>query len=443
MEGKINFDSYISNLNASNKVYAINNTGTDLVEGNKVWLNKHYLSSYDATSGVVGLAKNYVGGAYLAMDNGDVISYLNQTYSSSSSGVHKYTFANSTWTSQEKYKVGLSKVNKIVDYDGVLVARTLIYDASASTAEDVVLNEDTYYQVLGHLIRKDLVLRYSASKVVNLCAYDYTTGTIGEVYSTLSLSTNNVCGCELFGNILALSEQSNTIEFWDISDLTNPIRLKVNSTVTGYNIVCATGTSVGDYIIGGASYDEKGNNYNVRHYIYKIAENYQLVDATDIPEQLYNMINQVSYVNFDTRSNILCIGTTTEIEAYKYEDGVFTSLNLGIDLSEKTPLTDCPFCFSISPNLTTLALNYKTASEYSAYCFYHYSTTDNNWYADDYTHSIETSLTGYATGNVDDSGLYEINTVLPTEEVTFTVENGESNYITESTAKIEVLGEEE
>lgn len=384
-------------------VDAINNTGTELSVGDKVWLNKHYLDETPAKQQISDWEYYYP--AYFF--KGDHPYVYNSYQNGGIVANFEYDSQNKSWPWTAMYTSALAGSGSVIrKIDNNIVAYTLNTTTSDNTFS--VILKDTYGVQCNGLYLGDNLFYKKYSKTLQ--AFNSDTGEEGEVYYTFN--HNNVISAIKDGNRLLLAGTSG---WWlyDITNLTSPSLLSSN-TSQPLNVLFMTGLNQGDYIIG-SNNGSGGYGYydNLTLFIYQITNNNLIEEAADLPQSLQSLTGTTCVATYI--DNILCVGTVDNVYCYKYENGVFNDLNISLDLSSYTD-KDANYCFIfyISKNLTTAALCYKKQSSSFTYVksyLMKLSTSSSAWYADSITEVNDYTLSGFVD-NVDDDNV-KVKAALP------------------------------
>ena len=394
-------------------VYAVSETA--LNKDDKVYLNKHYYDSYEADSGKIGAINNYTTRSYpYVCNNGDV-------YRLDGSILRKFMYnsENKTWTELQNTTLlaGNRYIYAIADKrDGLVV----INPHNPRYMAAIFVKYPTK-NIANYIARKDLAISGAKPSSVSLIEIvNPETGELGQTYSTIMASGNYINQYVCVGNTLLITDSNSAYLFYDISDLTAPILLKSGNTGQKISVNAYTGLSVGDYLFTRteSSYGETGNSGLTQNYctIYKIMEDYSLVSASDLPSEFYTYLaNYRSTYIFNRENNTLAIGDENGVNLYKYEDGTFHRLSYNVPIpTEFSPVVSAGWCLYVSEDLSTAVVSaHENGSMYNNFHIYKMANNNGNWYAEDYIHSNALSLQGFATGNTNDKGEYEVSTVLP------------------------------
>jgi hypothetical protein len=389
-------------------VYAVSETA--LNEDDKVYLNKHYYDSYEAESFSSGWSNSTYSKYVYCYNNGDLITFNNSKYCSH----HPYDSNNKTWVVREFEKTDGGTLVGVENLDGTVVTRTT--KAYNGVGDQFIFQTKTV-NITGKILRKDLALQYVASKQFKLVEIvNPETGELGQTYSTVNYGYGNYINtAKLIGNILFFTCSGGEYCFYDISDVTAPILLKSGTSAID-TITAVTGLTAGDYVFG----VDGTNNYLSESQLtscYKIAEDYSLITADDLPPEFYSYLSQVhATYYFNPENNTLAIGNNTSVSLYKYKDKTFKKINYSIPIpTEFTLYAGYGYVLFVSEDLSTAVIAGRRSSGSLPADSKRYKMANNNdnWYAEDYIHSNAISLQGFATGKTNDKGEYEVSTVLP------------------------------
>lgn len=392
-------------------VYAVSETALNVDD--KVYLNKHYYDSYEVSEYKTGWKESAYSKYVYCYNNGDLITFNNGTYCTH----YSYDSENKTWAVREFTKTSGGTIIGVENLDGTIVTRTA-KDFSSVCDQFIFKTKTT--DISGKILRKDLALQYAASKQFNLVEIvNPETGELGQTYSTVNYSyTQKIYTAKLIGNILFFTLNGGYYFFYDISDVTAPVLLK-SGTCEISSLTAATGFTVGDYVFG---IDDIDGNYLTASqltYCYKIADDYSLITADDLPSEFYNYLGKASSTfYFNAENNTLSVGDDTSVSLYKYKDKTFKKISYNIPVpTEFTLDTGYGYVLFVSEDLSTAVIAGRRSgsgsNDYGDSKAYKMVNNNDNWYAEDYIHSNALSLQGFATGNTNDEGLYEISTVLP------------------------------
>jgi hypothetical protein len=392
-------------------VYAVSETA--LSKDDKVYLNKHYSTDYEAYKHVKGarndnesifdkVAYCFNNGDMVFTYQGDIYWYL---YNSSTKGWDYYGLAGNSYT---------GAFDSFVKMDEYIVRH-----ATGSAHKDAFIFKTKAVVMGGSILRKDLLFtqvsntQFKLTKIVNP-----ETGELGEDYSTVTVPNKGYfCGVKIEGNTLFYTNSYGNYAFYDITDLTAPILLNSGSTEIN-TVYFSSGLTPNNYIFGCAG--ESRTNQTGDLYMYKIDEGLNLVSADDLPDEFYQIKARAGAgVTYNIENNILALAEWNSLYLYKWDGKVFTKLNFDLpEPTEYTPVTGWNRDLYFSQDLKTAFLVGRqkesgNSNNYTPISLYKLMENNDQWYAEDYIHSNAISLHGFATGKTNDKGEYEVSTVLP------------------------------
>lgn len=427
----------MSSLNGSgNLLYAVNNTGEDIVSGQKVWLNQH--NNIDLTSSWLSGGYSDFTGGFSFFFNSDcnffAAKFANmllkftynvdeQTWLSSEMlpipAQLSYLVAYNNYLPDEKryygFYINMSNYNTMasVTIDGNLTVVNT-YDGEIVLSEQWVLRstETSYvYNLVDriHTERVAIELDYSELKEF-ICSIMYEPD--GKFFVMTQGYSDKIIRSRQF------EISWSGFEWIIVSHLEkNP---RVENSVTQPMIKYYTGLDVGDYFITSATASFSSWEKMYELIIYQITEE-GLVVPDDLPTELKALVGQPCIVRYDKRIQRLYISNATDFYLFEFDGRKFVFDALSFDKSSiPLPYTG-GYNFGVSDDKTTIAIQaYTSASSGKFQILKLIDADDCEWYAENYTQVNSYSLSGYATGKIDDKGRYEVQTVLP-EEVTYTV----------------------
>ena len=392
-------------------VYAVSETA--LNKDDKVYLNKYYLNSYEYSRYTKGSGGKMVEKVAYCFNNGDlVISAGGDIYWAQYNAEKKeqtyYSVAGNSYTSY---------FDSIYFLDGYLVRK-----ATGSAHKDAFLFKTKTVVMDGSILRKDLLFtQVSASQFKLTKINNPETGELGEVYSTITVPNSGYfCGVKIEGNTLFYTNSNGYYAFYDITDLTAPVLLNSGSTEIN-TVYIVTGLTAGNYVFGTVNETRDSNTTDV--CIYKIDEGLNLVSANDLPDYFYSAIGKNNgnvSVTYNVENNVLAFGEWDRFLLYKWDGKKFT--RLGYDMPIPTDYTQstnyCKILY-VSQDLTNtvqigrIYSSTQTVNYYPENYYVFPNEQDDSWHAEGFSHITSLSLHGFATGNTNDKGEYEVSTVLP------------------------------
>ena len=405
-------------------VYAVNNTGANITEGQKVWLNKHNLDESESEFTQTG--RNYHQKFYPIFDSNNNFSILNSIYR------YKwiYNTDDKTWTVSDTSITSVYSNNLFLQYHnntyyglsnlGDWNSVGALYNFKYNETDKEPVNQgywinDTYKVVWVSGYTYNLI-NNNDSSIIYTFDFSSVRGYISTIIyknNKILIITNNTTGNNVYWYSFNLEQDYVVPDFvptvTEITAIDNsPIR-----TVDRSKYVCYyTGIENGDYLF--SLYNRTDVDATISTlYAYKIVDN-DIISATDLQTDLQALVNQPCHIFYDDRVKRLYVSTNDKIYLFTWKSGEFVNENITINpLDYITPYSDSyAFCFAISDDMTTLfLLGYHSLSSGTAIAFKR-KTTSDDWYAENFAQCSSLSLTGVATGNKDEQGRYEVSTVL-------------------------------
>lgn len=386
-------------------IYLANASGSTINAGQKVLCNLGSVGSDMPTTKTS--STNTVYRPILFFDNDTfAITRSNQT------GVYaEYgSRANGVWTITESSLCNTSSLSSIFVYDrnglinySPIAGQTGVgyfIDKASGTLSQIVSG----YRYLGEYDSTHYVMQYNSTPP--FATYNISTNTVG---TTLTPST----GSYTFGKIIGNKCVACNSSYFNIFSVADTGFTLLNYTALSSAIpLYVTGADVGDYIFC----TENNTNYltptsaPASHlFLYQIQADYSVLPVTVPVLAIFE--NKSCVFCFDNRNNVLSIGTDDNVYFCEYEDGVFKNLNVVLD-TLPTNTNGYNYKTMMSPDKKTIVVYAKetTASIY----IYTLTTADHKIVANSaLNYHLNTSFTGFATGETDSAGRYEVQTVLP------------------------------
>lgn len=411
-------------------VYAINDTGSTISQGDKVWLNKHNNPSV-------------TGSNYVRYSQGVKSAFImegNVPYEFTNGNLLQWTFSNDSWSSTTIQ----SSISGEVGHPMFVGTQPIFRAMNPSNGvyqKDIIINtQGTSFTLANNsfYIGNDRIVKCTSNKNYSIVEYDHTTGTEGNTLGTF-MSVNNIFhNAFIDGTLLMIASGTGssagcTMEYYDISDMT--------AIVKTHTVVCpeystylyyVTGLDVGDYLFfqSAASSDNWGGTAAPVLKIYKLGADFAITPARDLPLQLQQLNNSNAVVNYDSRTKYLTVGTNSNVYFFKFDTTTKTFEQFLLDVTmptEHSIYSGYAYVPVISGDKTNVVITFRAQSSSYVYVgrkIYKLSNADNTeWYVEPYGNFNVSTLTGYATGNTSD-GKYEIATVLP-ETVQVEVNGGD------------------
>ena len=315
-------------------VYAVNNTGGDILAQQKVWLNKHNNTDLES-SWISGGYSSYISGFALFFNANNNFLALSRA---ATAFYALYDNDDKTWT-LNTVSVTPSVLNNLVAYNNFIEAENCYYGfyinntavksmASATvdgnftvkTYEDeIVLSEQWAFKKTDTDYVFEVVDRINTSRPhisFNFSEYQE------NIYTVLLDNDNEF----LF---ITKSEIDNEVRFrkteicWNKTDwlLLTPLGKypRVEPYITQPTIKYFTGIDNGDYLITTSSVIDDSWNKRYNLIIYKIT-NDGVVIAQDLPTDLHNLIDKPCLVRYDKRTKRLYISNDADFYMFSDQD---------------------------------------------------------------------------------------------------------------------------
>lgn len=381
-------------------VYAVNATGASIREGTKVWMNKHVITTEDNVS-PYSKSEQRAGADIWAWWYGGIGFFNQRNY------VRRVTFnqETKTWTAYDGVYTNWDSGGVLMQDDNYFWRKTI----GKSKVIDNVTGALT--EVNAMILSKEYAI--SASSPYYFGKWNSTSNTMGD----LSIFTINWGTANAFvdGNILLVANTNTVYNFYDISDLGYIVNIAGGTlSLTDGSFYAVTGCHVGDYVIKWAQSDTH-NATNL--YIFKIVEGYNLVLAEDLPAELQALQQQKAQVRYNNTTQVLSVGTHDTLRFYQFDNGAFTLINMDLTL----PVLDqsaLMYYGYLSPDKSSVCIFGESGGDMATYYyyivnFYRLVNSDNRYYAEPFLLANGQTLMGFATGEFNDDGEYEVRTVLP------------------------------
>ena len=401
-------------------VYAVNNTGANIVKNQKVWLNKHNLD--ESESEFFRTGADFANRCYALFDSDNNFSHLN--FSTRYKWI--YNTDDKTWTVSE---IPISNVVNgmfLVYHNNDYYLTYLNNWMSSGGLFNFKYNDTLYeYDVGGYWINDTYRVVYVSSYTYNLIKvsdasvlYTFDFSSVRGYVSTIIYKNNKIL-------IITNNTSGNNVYWYRInleqdyvgpdSSLTvTPLVALDNSLVRTKNVIMYyTGIENDDYLFTlDTTNDANATPRALRAY--KIVDN-DIIAATDLQTDLQALVGQPCQIFYDDRVKRLYVSTTEKIYLFRWLSGEFFNVNITINpLDYITPYNNSyAFCFGVSDDMTTMMLQNKHASSSGTMVALKLATVSDEIYAENFAQCSSLSLTGFATGETDSQGRYEVNTVLP------------------------------
>lgn len=412
-----------------NLVYAVNNTGSEIVKGQKVWLNKHNDTSLDSdwTSSDV---DSYTKGKFIFPNaDNNFVAYNG----SDTRHVGTYNIDEQTWTIADTtlanqntsfYNMNYMNgkyygwyINPSYGMYGSYIPNTVIYDNNEtfeffpdalilSDEWKIELGDENYKYKIWDRINTDrpaIDLDCSANEEKLFTAFSE-----GNTIFFLMKSKDGTCYCR---SITIRGYGDGVSSGW-ITSICLPYK---QAAVIQPCIKYYTGINAGDYLITDSTVNTSLNRgYGLIIYKINSLKENGIIVADDLPDDLQALIGTACVARYDDRTKRLYVSNDTDFYLFDFVDGKFVNANLTFDKSSLFTLYNHNYTFSVSDDKTTIFVNGTISSTEGKIQILKLSNPDDiEWYAENYLQRNALSLTGFATGKTDIRGYYEIQTVLP------------------------------
>lgn len=400
---------------AGQTIWAVNNTGGNIVQGDKVWINTDLTEQLNSKNifrnsngnNPTGFIKNniYYGPTSMFIWNGSDYDTVNFTSSYLMFEVTKpYRIENNIVIQMGRNALIDESNQAVVVSYGQTSYRTAIlnekYVCSESTSNNLGIRE--YNIKNGSLVSSDIIYNFD---------YRYFQYPI----------------CFFNKKKLVLSRHSNAkgLRIFDDFTVATPTFTDYPTANSFYCVWFTNEDNIGSYAIG-VETDVTNNteqfvNINRKAWtIYKFNADGTLTFPDDLPTSLTTWLHVGNVCfTYNTQEGILCAikSSQNRYGAWRLVNGKFVDIPLPeyINPEGGTIEDSNSQAFYISSDLKTLAINtsHKFTYTYQRTDVYRYNTIDGKWYATSPAWRDNNTLTGVATGETNFEGLYEIAVALP------------------------------
>ena len=224
----------------------------------------------------------------------------------------------------------------------------------------------------------------------------------------------------IYGNKLVLSTSSGYVYVYEIDSEGAFTQIKKNK-ITGEPLLLlyATGCEEGDYLFvteDNAPYVSTSliSSTGSCLFIYKFDSDHGLISSSDPMLDLFTTTK--CYVVYDNRNNVLSIGTKNNAYFFEFDTVNKKFSRLDITLNNlPTQQTNIPYRVTMMPDKSAVVVEGDSYVNVYALSTAHHCIVSNSVF----NYDLVTSFTGFATGETDGEGNYEVNAVLP-EQITYT-----------------------
>ena len=419
----------------SDTIYLPNNSGSTITAGDKVLFTMGATGSSTPDTFTTDYTTSNRFGAICVLNSS---SFIISGYASNENG-YLFTKVNETWTqgarSTNYAYAGYGVYHYFSDYyiNSYDEVSSNPYSNFVTSAGTTLVAGNSYRKYVGSFGGSQYIVATSSGTGI-LYKWNTADNTFTSVLSVGSFSTDYGYS-RIYGNRFIMTND-NKYRIYDMSgDVT--LTLAASGTIaTDLRMIEATGLGRG-LVAGDIVFAV--SNYNYNYYGYSLSGSSNLYcyeiqsDSTlaykEIPE-LKIFENTPCYVAYDNRSNILSIGTKDEVYFYEFDTTTkdFTRLNISHS-AFPTPAGDIPLKTQMMPDKGTFVVYARSATANAVYV-YSLTTVGNSIVPNNqYNYDLVTSFTGFATGNTDSSGNYEVKTVLPEIVNTNIITNAEPDEV--------------
>lgn len=407
--------------NIGDLVYAVNNTGANIVKNQKVWLNKHNLDESEAYQFKSGKSSTEF---LISFDDSDNFIMFNAN-NGRPNYYETYNTETKSWNREELSPTSsINSGNFFRIISGIPIIHTsnsngisnntTIYSGEISRTFDKVYTGlylgggyRVYYQSVSVFVLESPGL------------YADPDGTATPILTELTgFNGYLTTACMLNGKLFVMDSEG-TYKIYQVTTSGATLITSITNSIfsSNYPIQHFTGIASGEYVFYNTGKNQP--NYEMSSLnILQFDDNYNLVDAQNLPEDLQKLIGQNAFVQYYNDTKILTVGTATNVYMFKYENGTFTNMNINISLPTESALhsSSAVYRLFISKDMTSAVITYRKKTTTGVTFdsgYYKLKTSSNDWYADTYPQFNSVTLTGFATGETDSQGRYEVMTVLP------------------------------
>ena len=419
----------------SDTIYLPNNSGSTITSGSKVLFTMGATGSSTPDTFTTDYTTSNRFASVCILDNS---SFIISGYASNENG-YLFTRVNETWTQGAKSisyaSAGYGVYHYFSDYyinsyDEVATNPNSNFVTSAGTT---LVAGNAYRKYVGSFNGSQYIVATSSGTGI-LYKWNTADNTFTSVLSVGSFGTDYGYS-RIYGSRFIMTND-NKYRIYDMSgDVT--LTLAASGTIaTDLRMIEATGLGrglvAGDIVFAVSNYNYNYYGYNLSGtsnlYCYEIQSDSTLA-YKEVPE-LKMFESTPCYVAYDNRSNILSIGTKDEVYFYEFDTTTkdFTRLNISHS-ALPTPAGDIPLKTQMMPDKGTFVVYARSATANAVYV-YSLTTVGNSIVPNNqYNYDLVTSFTGFATGNTDSSGNYEVKTVLPEIVNTDIITNAEPDEV--------------
>lgn len=349
---------------------------------------------------------SFIISGYASNENGYLFTKVNETWTQ---GAKSTNYANAGYGVYHYFSDYINSYNEIQGSD--------IFSRFVTAAGTSMVAGNTYRKYAGYYNNSHYVSA-SSSTTYGLYKWNTSDNTLTSVLSISSLSPDNGFS-RIYGNRL-IATGGNRYYIYSMTDDVTLTQLSTGTIATDLKMIEATGLErglvAGDIVFAVNNYNAEYSGYQMTGesnlYCYEVQSDSTLA-YKEIPE-LKIFENTPCYVAYDNRSNILSIGTKDEVYFYEFDTTTkdFTRINISHSILP-TPAGDIPLKTQMMPDKGTFVVYARSATANAVYVYSLTTVGSSIVPNSQYYYDLVTSFTGIATGETDEDGNYEINTVLP------------------------------
>ena len=250
----------------------------------------------------------------------------------------------------------------------------------------------------------------------NVCLWDKTNNTYSDLLTISSWGYSAQNFNRIFGDRF-ITCNGTSYKIYTLSGNTTFTLLSEGSITSATKIVNMTGLATGDlaFVVDNYTnaYTEYGGNLGVSHlYCYQVQSDGSLLQIHH--PMLETFETTACYVAYDNRSKILAVSTNANAYFFEFDTTNKTFSQINVSLSSlPASYNNHPYKVAMSPDKSTVVVFARNSSAdivnvYTLTTAHHRIVPNSAYY-----YNLAQSYTGFATGETDNNGNYEIKTVLP------------------------------
>ena len=395
--------------NGGDTIYLTNESGATISEGSKVLCN---LGSIGTTMPATFTYSNGNANYFLPILFFDNAAFLTTDVNNKG---YMHTCTDGVWSSvtdSSNYQYWGLRAVYMYHANGVISANGFAARANGHIyTKSGRIQLPQYYQYLGEY--NDVHYCFYSGSYKTICIYDKDSNTVGSTVATVTVG--DIHFGQLVGNKCIVQGEESSVLGVAIYEIDSAgVFTLLNTTIINSYPLYATGGNAGDYIFTTDekyAYNPQGTYYSGHLFCYQVQSDYSLLQVSVPMLQIFE--TTPCYACYDNRNDVLSIGTADNVYFYQFNrygtPKVWINLNAAIDTFPTNP-NSRPFRTMISPDKNTVVImsDYNYVNVYRLTTPYHRIVPNSA-----YNYNTITSLTGFATGQTDSEGRYEISTVLP------------------------------